>query len=347
MKRIPTLDGWRGVAILLVLACHAAVALRGVVYWPHAQRAGEHGVTIFFVLSGFLITSRLIAEEEAHGSISLRSFYARRFFRLMPCAWTYLACASILIILSGESVTAIYLLPCLLFFRNYVDISGTHPATGHFWSLSIEEQFYLIWPSLLVLAGRRGAPWIAIAGAVCVAAYRFRRWANLRGLPLQATLGTQYRADALLIGCAAALLLPAMRPYLRGWLCFPLLGFLVICFSSHRGLIPLHESAAIALLLATTSENPSNHLGRVLDWRPLAYIGKLSYSLYVWQQIFLIFVHTERRFLISLMALPAVAFVSYELIERPFVRYGGKYSRRDVDNRWTQQLEGQMPAGGF
>jgi len=92
MKRIPTLDGWRGIAVLLVLADHVRFAL-------HAEASpgvatGQHGVTIFFVLSGFLITSKLMEEKNATGSIDLRSFYVRRFFRLMPAAWAFLLFAA-------------------------------------------------------------------------------------------------------------------------------------------------------------------------------------------------------------------------------------------------------------
>ncbi len=322
MKRIPTLDGWRGVAILLVLLSHAGIALRRVFYLPHANGIGQHGVTIFFVLSGFLITSRLLAEGEKHGSISLQKFYIRRFFRLMPCAWAYLALVSVSVAASGHAIAAVYLLPSLFFFRNFVNPSGTHPITGHFWSLSIEEQFYMVWPSLLILAGRKRAAWVAIAGAICIAAYRFHYWGRLSRLPLQATFGTEFRADALLMGCAAALLLTALRPFLRAWMTLPLLALLVSCGIEYRHLIPLHESAAIALLLVVTSENPHTSFGRALDWKPLAYVGKLSYSIYVWQQYFLLTVHSVLAFAVSLVVLPMVAFTSYTLIEEPFVRRG-------------------------
>lgn len=225
--RIPTLDGWRGVAILMVLLSHTGIALRGVLTIPHAESIGQHGVAIFFVLSGYLITSRLMQEEEAFGSVSLGSFYIRRFFRLMPCAWTFMLFAFVLTLgahprpFTGKDVVA-----SLCFFRNYVETNGAHPITGHFWSLSIEEQFYLVWPSVLIFCGTRWARWAAVAGAAGVALYRLHAWTFLAHQPLQATFGTQYRADALLTGCAGALFLPLLRPYLRSWMIVPLLGSL-------------------------------------------------------------------------------------------------------------------------
>lgn len=345
MKRIPTLDGWRGLAILLVLVSHTGIAISQVIHVPHVASLGQQGVAVFFVLSGFLITSRLLAEHRAHGSISLKSFYIRRFFRLMPCAWTYLAFVSILALSAGASIAPVCLPACLLFFRNFVNPSGTYPATAHFWTLSMEEQFYLVWPSLLILAGAKRAKWIAITGAACIAALRFHDWTTLSRLPLNATFGTEYRADALLLGCTAALLLPEMRPYLRRCMGPPILAFLVYCGAVYGHLIPLHESVAIAVLLTITSEYPRTRLGRFLDWKPLTFVGKLSYSLYVWQQIFFLFVHTERSFFIALPIVPSVAFISYYLIEAPFIRYGKRLARAATVERRLQELERETVTG--
>ena len=139
-QRIPSLDGWRGIAILLVLFDHIQMPLFGRYARPWMQ-TGQHGVTIFFVLSGFLITSKLI-----EGPINLRQFYIRRFFRLMPAAWIYLATLLFLNRMTGISFTTWpELHACLFFYRNMVDVPGPGLA-GHFWSLSLEEQFYLVWP---------------------------------------------------------------------------------------------------------------------------------------------------------------------------------------------------------
>jgi peptidoglycan/LPS O-acetylase OafA/YrhL len=318
-NRIPTLDGWRGVAILLVLVAHFGPAL----HHSEALDVGQHGVTIFFVLSGFLITSRLIEERATTGSISLKSFYARRFLRLMPCAWAYLLFVSLINAEAhGKLFTWNELCGSLFFYRNYLDPAGHHLMTAHFWSLSIEEQFYLFWPSILVL-GARPARWLAPALAVVIATYRFIHWQHLDQIPIQASLGTGVRADALFIGCAAALWLPVLKPYLRPWLSDPLFLGLGVCLVRYHKLIPLHESLLIALLIVTTSGYPASLLGHVMENRLLAFIGTLSYSIYVWQQLFMIYptYSVEGKVLkVALAFLVAVA--SYFFIERPVIRLG-------------------------
>jgi peptidoglycan/LPS O-acetylase OafA/YrhL len=328
MKRIPTLDGWRGIAILLVLISHGAIGLRGVFHLPHDESIGQHGVALFFVLSGFLITSLLLREQE-EGAMDLRRFYLRRFFRLMPCAWLFLALVAMLALEKyGWPVTAKELLASIFFFRNYVDTAGIHPITGHFWSLSIEEQFYLVWPSILLFAGARRARWISLAGACSVAIFRYFCWAQLSTQTLQASFATQYRADALLIGCAAALWLPVIKPRLRIWMIYPALVALAACVAHYQRMIPLLESSVVASLLLLTSSFANAKGAAWLDWKPLRILGKYSYSIYIWQQLFLFVVRSWSDLWIELLLLPACAFVSYNLIERPFREHGAKFAAR-------------------
>jgi len=313
-NRIPALDGWRGIAILLVIASHTGIALG-----HHTESLGQHGVAIFFVLSGFLITHRLQREQEACGSIHLKHFYIRRFFRLMPAAWTFLALRSLMLLYSGRGLESLELPACLFFFRNYVDGSGAHATTaGHFWSLSIEEQFYLLWPALLILVGKKRARWAALFGAMAVACWRFLHLGELTRLPIQATFATQYRADALLLGCAAALFLPDLRRYMPRWTSLALVSSLIACISIDRYLVPFYESAIIALLLVVTSESPDTLLGKVLDWKPLMFVGALSYSLYLWQQP-MFDAHFLRTLCLYLPALLGVAYASYRFIETPLI----------------------------
>lgn len=167
LKRIPTLDGWRGIAIALVLFDHiwTAILFPRKLGW---LQTGQHGVTIFFVLSGFLITTNLIS-----GPIHLKKFYIRRFFRLMPVAWTYLAALMLLDYVAGGHLTSWgEVRPCLLFYRNYAGPSHGGTMAGQFWALSIEGQFYLIWPGLLLLLGVRRCRWVAGLGAIGIAIFR-------------------------------------------------------------------------------------------------------------------------------------------------------------------------------
>lgn len=319
--RIPSLDGWRGIAILLVLLDHGRYALR--LDQNPGDSTGHHGVTLFFVLSGFLITSRLMHEKATTGKIDLRKFYLRRVFRLLPCAWVFLAFAALVSCVSADrSIALPNILSAVFFYRNYDYLFAPFQGiTGHFWSLSIEEQFYLVWPSLLILAGMKRSRWVAIAGAAATALYRWHKWSTLASLPLIYTLGTHLRADALLVGCAAALLAPTLRPYLRAWMALPLLGGFVLCIHHYHSLIPLRESVIVALLLTVTS-TVSSPVFRILDVKPLAFLGAISYSLYVWQQPFMAPYSNYVSFFFAACLLTAVALISYYCIERPAQAFG-------------------------
>ncbi len=209
------------------------------------------------------------------------------------------------------------ILGCIFFFRNSLPSTGPHIVTGHFWSLSIEEQFYLLWPSVLIL-GRRSALWFAIGGSCLIAAWRPPLpLAN----PTMLLIATQYRADALLVGCAMALIVPIIRPHLRSWMALPLLAFLAAGIYQSPAIIPLRESFAIALLLAITT-NCSGF--PMLNWKPLVSLGTISYSIYVWQQPFWLLASGRSIGLsfISLSILALISVLSYSLIEEPMKNFG-------------------------
>jgi peptidoglycan/LPS O-acetylase OafA/YrhL len=268
---------------------------------------GVHGVAIFFVLSGYLISSRLFHED------SLKHFYIRRAFRLWPVAWTYLACVALVaFILRLQLIGIIDAVPCLLFFRNYVPNheESRWALTSHFWSLSVEEQFYLVWPALLILSGRR-ALWLALVGIVGFSLYE-----------------STWPYAALLIGCALAFAVkqPAFRECIQKhhlWI-FPvcLTGFLFCLAYDHRN-IRLLESLLIAVMLGCTSLNSY----RWLEWKPLAEIGVYSYSLYVWQELLLI-THSGG---LGIAFLPVVAVASYYLIERPCIQFGARIVHKKAE----------------
>ncbi|WP_263366834.1 acyltransferase family protein [Edaphobacter bradus] len=316
-KRIPTLDGWRGVAILMVIVTHLQSGLLGHVWRYKWMDLGQHGVSMFFVLSGFLITSRLLAEEK----IGLRRFYLRRVFRLMPCAWAYLAFVALFglafkLHIIGEDVWA-----CLFFFRNYLPEQSANAMTSHFWSLSIEEQFYLVWPFLLFLAGKRKAFWIGLSVALACAAYRFHHWDHLSGGIYN--LHTEVRIDALMAGCLFAILNShePFRRQLQQNVGIPLASSLLatcLCIYNYQTFVPLTESAFIGLAITCTSLAPSSLAGRVLEYKHLKFLGVLSYSLYVWQEFFLV----PHWGPIGIAILPLIAIASFSLIERPGIALG-------------------------
>lgn len=198
-QRIPALDGVRGIAILLVLVDHASNALSRPI------AVGQDGVTLFFVLSGFLITRRL--EENT----SLRKFYIRRAFRILPCAWAFLLSITLLNAISGK-VAPTDLFASLCFVRNFVHGENNVIWSGHFWSLSIEEQFYVFWPFVMLRSGSR-ARWIAVSGCVISGVWTGLHWSL--GPGDMEYFQTQYHAYALLAGCSLALWLPNAADCLR------------------------------------------------------------------------------------------------------------------------------------
>jgi peptidoglycan/LPS O-acetylase OafA/YrhL len=326
MKRIPTLDGWRGIAILLVMIAHTQDSMLGYFIGGNAwMDVGQHGVNIFFVLSGYLITSLLLEEEK----VNLRRFYLRRFFRLMPCAWTYLAFLGVLSLLIRQRLIGSDLWPCLFFFRNYLPAVETPANTLslHFWSLSVEEQFYMAWPPLLLLAGRKWGLSIVTAGALACAAFRLINWNSYNNFP--SCLHTEVRVDALLAGCALAFLMryDPVREWIRRHgaklflLCLPAFLWHMYRFQL---LIPLTESLLIALMIACTSVNPKSIPSRVLEWQHLKTTGIISYSIYVWQQVFLRSFWGPLGF--PLLCIASIG--SWILIEQPCIRLGRRLEQR-------------------
>ena len=323
-NRIPTLDGWRGIAIILVALNHVEQgALRSYVI----PLRGVLGVGIFFVLSGFLITTNLMRERSSTGSISLRSFYIRRFFRLMPAAWVYLLTTTLFFAPFYSGVHGFWesTLGCIFLFRNYVDPFVHFWLTGHFWTLSIEEQFYLLWPITLLLLGSRRAAWLAGIGALAVALHRFFMADKLSW---GASLATGFRVDGILVGCLAALLYPALRPYLRPWFIWPVGAAMLCCVWRYEEFVPLIESLLIVCLIYLTVSFPMSTFSRILEWKPLSAIGVLSYSLYLWQQPFLSFSGLKGYEGIPIRFLLAWAFavLSFNWIEAPCRRWGVRLS---------------------
>jgi peptidoglycan/LPS O-acetylase OafA/YrhL len=322
-NRIPTLDGWRGIAIMLVLFDHIQDSLR-YRYWQPWTQTGQHGVTIFFVLSGFLITSKLL-----EGPIDIRRFYMRRFFRLMPAAWTYLATLLLIDWAFRFHLTSIAGIQASLFFYRNFSGNGGSGVTGHFWSLSLEEQFYLVWPCILLLAGMRRCRWIAAIGALACAGYRWLSWAHYDHNVINGQ--SQVRADALLVGCLLAMLLldPRIRSAIGRWSKFcalPAFAVLLFCIARFQWLPPLYECLSIACLIAATTLHPGSVFARLLSFSPLAWLGTISYSLYLWQELFMPF----RSLWALCFAMPLFVLASYYLIERPSTRLGHRLTNNPI-----------------
>ena len=354
----PSLDGLRTVAVGIVLGAHG-----GVPYF----RSGGTGVDIFFVLSGFLITTILSTEWTRTGAISFRNFYARRFLRLAPAL--LLTCTFVgvgMVWLEGRFPgTEIALV--LSYTSNWAQAFYNIHLTwlNHCWSLSIEEQFYLLWPMVIVGLERTERSTIAkarllLAGAVVIALYR----ASCVGIypDERINFGLDTRMDTLMTGAALAYFvqsLPAGR--LSGtvsrWLGrffapIGLLGIIAVIhtvtwYSPWMGWIGYVLVAGAAMLVVADLVAGSHSLlARPLAWRPMVFVGKISYGLYL---IHLpVFYIVEK--LIPTAALPvrlgwklaislSLATASYYLIERRFLRLKGRFEGNSAVGR----LAGENP----
>ena len=236
---IPTLDGWRALAITSVICFHGRF-----VFFPHPSMVrsiseyGYLGVDAFFAISGFLICTLLIREFEAHESIDLKAFYTRRFFRIIPPYVMALAGICLVSWLGFIHLQSWEIPSCFLFVRNYMPSvappGGPYDPYGfytvHFWSLSLEEHFYLIWASLLALLKPRRALKAALVLAAAVVLWRVvdGHFEIMHRLIPSAEVGTRTdsRLDALLWGCVAALIFPRIRSLFRhrwwAWAWLPL-----------------------------------------------------------------------------------------------------------------------------
>jgi peptidoglycan/LPS O-acetylase OafA/YrhL len=342
------------VAILGVLICHGAESL--LTGWDRAASSrtleytslGALGVNAFFAISGLLITSRLLDERRRFGSISLKQFYLRRVFRILPASLGFLGVVGVLGLTGAIVMGWGAWFSALGFFRNYwnlTDAIGWY--TGHFWSLAVEEHFYLLWPALLAACGPVRLRWLAVVLALAVAVWRivdyrfgfFAHWSA--GSSFYGR--TDICMDGLLWGCWLALMLEV--PSFRQWLTRSLVPSVWLTLMAGFAfaavlpvpLRPLWLALLLPLLLAGTVLRPHDAVGWVLETTPLRWIGRISYSLYLWQQLFLAPGGVVERSSLgwlqawpfNLAALFVCASLSYYLIERPLIRLGRRWAAAD------------------
>ena len=353
----PALDGFRGLAILLVVPFNLGWGLTG----------GYIGVDLFFVLSGFLITSLLIQERSRAGRIDFGAFYMRRILRLIPALLFLLAALTVTttVLSSPADARENYLasLAALFYVANWVmalgvgDGSDVMGALAHTWSLSVEEQFYLIWPPILATIlirgwGLRGVA--VVAGVGSLGALLWRVSLSLGGAhPVRIYTGTDTRADALLLGCLLACIfhLRKGRPLMRsaGSGLIAVLALTVIVLGAFR--LPSDASpvmqqggfTAVAivavLLLAHLVDQPAGRLGNAFSWMPLVVVGKLSYGVYLWHLLVGRFLTADRLPLSGILlettrvvAIACVVAFSWHFVERPALTLKERWTRATPDH---------------
>ena len=337
---IPTLDGWRTIAVFGVIAFHAPAMHVAGFSLERVQSYGDRGVQLFFAISGLLICSRLLEEQRRHGSISLRGFYLRRLFRIQPAAIVMLTAVVLMGLVGLLHLSAAPTLASLFSYRNFYDAFDLRATpedrfTAHFWSLAVEEHFYLLLPAILVFARKRLVPVLAALSVI------FVLWPPLaHKLGLTAGLYSYKRTDLSLQDLFVPALLAVLlaRPAFRaGMLKASRYGVLLLLVT---GAVLISETVlgghvthqitcfGFPLVVASTMLHPEGWLGRLLETRVFTYLGRLSYSLYLWQQIFLIH-HPVMSGLRYVQVWPwnvggaiLCAVVSYHFVEKPFMRWG-------------------------
>jgi peptidoglycan/LPS O-acetylase OafA/YrhL len=375
-RYLPFLDGFRAVSIAMVAAWHAS-GIHTILYTRRFEV--WLGVDAFFVLSGFLITSLLVQERQDAGAFSLRSFYARRFLRISPAYVVFLV--SMLLYYGRPALRALAM--CAVYLNNYdhgrewgfyASYPGGLEAIVPTWSLCIEEQFYILWPLVLSWVGHRDdadparfprALKFALAAAAAVILFKAALLFHDPGVDdKRIYFSFETRSDSVLIGCCAALAWanPRLRERIRAglagrWTPGVIVAALVLAVQNVRTSeqtrlfprlmawvvsLPMF-SVLVAALILTLVIHPSSAPARFLSRPAMRWIGRLSYSIYLWHN----FALEETKQLAGAVAhaLPwatptmvelltdamglglglALACLSYYLIEKPFLRYKRRF----------------------
>lgn len=312
-SRIPSLDGLRAVSIVLVVVGHWA-ELR-----YHSDVAGAFanlGVRIFFIISGYLITTLLLREHAKTETIGLREFYVRRAYRILPAAMAFMLPV---FIFYWRDLRWYHMAAAALYLTNF---DFAHPwFLGHLWSLSVEEQFYFLWPGVL----KRWFPHRAVilAGVVALAPL-YRIACHVAGLHGRADETFPAVADVLAIGCLLAIIekrLPRIKPAWAAAMLVP-----VVFTPVYLGLHHFHITALLLFVLwpvmhlsiAGLLKQVIEHPYRFLNVRPVVWLGQISYSLYLWQQVFIFGTHVKPWYYVCFAV--GMASASFYLIEQPMLR---------------------------
>jgi len=363
------LDGVRGLAVLAVVVAHTGRV---------GGALGPMGVDMFFVLSGFLITCLLIEEWDEFHSISLKAFYIRRALRLLPALAVMLIVVVTYHWLFSSKVaaeqTALDALIALFYSTNWalvLDSRQLAHAFAHTWTLSIEEQFYLTWPLILLVMLRRTASrssilvWVALALFLIV----LEKLTILAGCPRGGiewiSFATESRADALIIGCAMSIALCAglvpcdlwpkhLIKYIA-W-CGGLPGLVLLStlyLPSELYYVGFHTTVALltAVIILNILTDYKGLLQRLFAKRWLVFCGKISYGLYLWHYPVFAQVRAQhwrpiKELTIEIAITATVSLASFYLLERPILRFKRTFQRTPHRDQEFSTGFGQSLTGG-
>jgi peptidoglycan/LPS O-acetylase OafA/YrhL len=339
---LPALDGLRMIAVAMVILYHVG----------YEKIPADLGVSLFFVLSGFLITWLLLKEHAKTGTVSLKTFYLRRVFRLLPAYYVFLGVA--LAIYYGRSHSATptrtdIILPSLLYYTNYFNAFHDHPPTpvSHTWSLAVEEQFYLLWPLVfgffITRGGRAVARFLAISIGL-VLAWRSYLYLYLHVGTAYVTNAFDTRFDTLAIGCLAAVLTRSRRVLAAAEAIsrrsvYPMItllliaGFRALPETFHYPFGLTIEAGLLAVVILQIMQLASRPAWRWLGHPVAKYVGSISYPMYLYHGLCNAAVtrflpdRSIGRFALVLGLAIALGTMSFYLVEKPFLRLRQRFTR--------------------
>lgn len=346
MKKIAGFDALRALSVTLVILSHIGVI--GAVSSPWLKAFftvfnAFTGVTFFFVLSGFLITTLLIKEHRSAGRIDIKNFFMRRALRILPLYYLSIGIAYLFGVFGVQKIPDAAIIHGLTYTYNFVPVQFNVGFLSHLWSLAVEEQFYLIWPFLFLLLVAK--PWrlvliCIVATATCYSvAISFDWHSEIHKLYY---VGRWFipAAYPIFIGCMFALMLQystSAKRILGTWYCLTVATlFLSAPLVFHNALNSLNQqyfvAFGVALLICWISQNQHQRAVQLLDWGPIGYLGTISYGLYMWQGIFTGNGNIDSHnwpppmgwgVLLTFVAAP----LSYHSFEKPLLKLKSKFAR--------------------
>lgn len=343
-SHFPGLDGLRGISILFVVFGHFAM-YRGMFDYLN----GEIGVEIFFVISGFLITTLLLKEKVKHGTVSFKNFYIRRFLRIVPVSFLFLFLMIFINKPLQLGITNKSFSTAFLYLKNIPFRNSSEWFTGHYWSLSIEEQFYLFFPFFIVYQTNKfiifsvilmiSLPFLNICGFHNVGVFYTNHVIHFLTFSVIILLGKG--SASILVGSLYSILLFKRVININKLNKSYFLSFILLVFSCYlltRASYFYVEFVSIVFFpfiigyVIILNLQKKNFLRLFLDNPILQKIGVLSYSIYIWQQLF-----TSNRtwhlfkfsdtFIVRLILLFLVAYISYNFYEKMFLKFKMRFKR--------------------
>jgi peptidoglycan/LPS O-acetylase OafA/YrhL len=351
LSYLPEFDGFRGIGIMFVILAHLSPLMPGPDFWGAWLL-----VDLFFIISGYLITNLLLRELDTYGRVSLKNFYVRRGLRLLPALFiAIILCSIIVAIVQPEHLPRPFgeiVLIVLTYFGNWFNPPTLGPFTPA-WSLALEEQYYIVWPVLLlfllrrrIFRSRRALALTMFAGAFGVALLRYLvfTYTSRRSIAYYSTLT---RADGVILGSALALFLPTIRHRTRELLAHPVTGWIAagglavgymttstgedILFKGPLLLMNLFGTLLVAYLV----ERKDGWLNRTLSIPAFTFTGRLSYAMYLYHTpLILLIFHGGilprvnagvANAALVIVATYALGTASYLFVEAPALKLKGRF----------------------